>query len=129
MSVLGAPATPKSPRPLPATMPTLAAEALRLLDRHLAALGADVERDERAGRVEYCRGGVLFAALRGNTRRVHVGFSRLGRARSTRILHGATGRLPGLRHRVVVEAPGDVDSELLAWLGESYEVAADPPWR
>lgn len=108
---------------------TRAAEALAILDRYLSGLGPDVSREERSGLVRYSRGGVVFAVLRPNSRRVHVGFSRLGRARAPRILQASTGRLPGVRHRVVVEAPGDVDSELLAWIAESFDVSPDPQWR
>lgn len=98
-------------------------DAVALLDRHLASLGGDVAREERSGLVRYRRGDVVFAVLRPTARAVHVGFARLGRARSKRILSARTGRVPGVPYRVVVEAPGDVDTELLAWLAESYEVA------
>jgi hypothetical protein len=54
--------------------------------------------------------------------RVEVGFAKLGRARSRRIL-AARGRLPFVPYLVEVEAIGDVDTELMAWLRESYDTA------
>lgn len=98
-----------------------AAEARRLLHRHLVAFGPDVAHEERAGAHRYHRGGRPFAILRPLRTRVDVAFTRLGRARSKRILDARAAGLPFLPYRVVVEAPGDVDTELLAWLRESYE--------
>lgn len=103
---------------------TSAAEAARYLDRHLRALpGVAVE--ERAGTVRYLRDGRAFAVVRALSRRVDIGFNKIGKARSKRILHARTGRLPFVAYRVVVEAPGDVDAELLAWLRESHDLAGE----
>lgn len=57
-------------------------------------------------------------------RRCDVGFFKLGRARSKRIL-SAKGRLPFVPYLVEVEAPGDLDSELRAWLKESHDLAVE----
>lgn len=100
---------------------TQAAEAHALLHRRLAAFGPDVSVEARGGLVRYARAGRLFALLRPLATRVDVAFTRLGRARSKRILDAKAARLPALPYRVAVEAPGDVDTELLAWLRESYE--------
>jgi hypothetical protein len=96
-------------------------EARALLHRRLAAFGPDVSAEERGGLVRYHRAGRLFAILRPLATRVDVAFTRLGRARSKRILDAKAARLPTLPYRVVVEAQGDVDTELLSWLRESYE--------
>lgn len=104
-----------------AAPPAPAAVALGLLHRHLLSFGPDVSREERGGLVRYLRGGRPFALLRPLRSRVDVAFTRLGRARSKRILDARAARLPLLPYRVVVEAPGDVDTELLHWLRESYE--------
>ena len=101
------------------TFPNLAATEL---DRRLRALGKDITIAERAGTWRYHRGERLFAVVKPIRTRVDVGFYKLGRARSKRILH-ARGRLPFVPYRVEVEAPGDVDRELLAWLQESYDIA------
>lgn len=98
--------------------------AASALDARLRAMGSDVAVAERAGTRRYHRGERLFAVLRPFARRVDVGFFKLGRARSKRILHAA-GTLPFVPYRVEVEAPGDIDSELLAWLRESYETAGE----
>lgn len=74
--------------------------------------------------MRYKRNGALFCILRLMAKRVDVGFYKLGRARSRRILH-AKGKLPFVPYRVEVDAPGDLDSELLAWLKESYDLAAE----
>lgn len=87
-------------------------------------MGRDVAAVTKAGTHRYHRGARLFAALRPLATRVDVGFHKLGRARSKRILH-ARGKLPFVPYRVVVEAPGDVDGELVAWLQESYELSAE----
>lgn len=100
---------------------TAAAEAFELLHRRLAAFGPDVTVEDRAGTRRYHRAGEPFCILRPLATRIDVGFRRLGRARSKRILDARTARLPLLPYRVVVEAPGDVDTELLTWLRESYE--------
>lgn len=108
---------------------TAARDALAILERRIERLGPDVARDATAARIVYRRGDEPFAVLRGTPRVVHVGFTRLGRARSTRILDARTAGLPFVRHRVVVEAPGDVDSTLLAWLDESYANAGERAGR
>lgn len=72
----------------------------------------------------YHKGERLFAVTRPLARRVDVGFHKLGRARSKRILH-ARGRLPFVPYLVEIESPGDVDHELLAWLRESYDLAGE----
>lgn len=101
-------------------------EALAALDRALRSLDARVAPEERAGTLRYAVPGArAFAVLRPFARRVDVGFTRVGRARSKRILDARTGRLPGVRFRVVVEAPGDVDSELRSWLAESLELSLE----
>lgn len=102
-----------------------ASDAARLLHEALLRFGPDVTLEEHAGLRRYLRGGRLFAAARPMATRVDVGFSRLGKARSKRILDGTVARLGGVRHRVVVEAPGDVDTELMSWLRESYEALDD----
>lgn len=100
--------------------PSIASTAL--LHHLLLAMGDDVASEWKAGGVRYARGDRLFAIVRPLARRVDVGFFKFGRARSKRILH-AKGKLPFVPYRVEVEAPGDVDTELRAWLRESYESA------
>lgn len=102
-----------------------AVEAAASLRSRLLSLGADVTCEERAGTQRYSRNGTLFALLRPLATRVDVGFSKLGRARSTRILDAKSAGLPFVRHRVIVEAPGDIDTELLSWLKEGYEGAGE----
>lgn len=92
-----------------------------MLHRRLVAFGPDVAHETRAGLVRYFRNGDVFCILRPLSTRVDVAFRRLGRARSKRILDAKAARLPLLPYRVIVEAPGDVDTELLTWLRESYE--------
>lgn len=106
---------------LPIDAPTQAAALLHSL---LVGFGEDVALEHTAGQMRYARGGRLFCVLRPMAKRVDVGFFKLGRARSKRILH-AKGKLPFVPYRVEVEAPGDVDSELRAWLRESYELAGE----
>ena len=98
-----------------------AAQAREALHRRLVAFGPDVAVEERGGLVRYRHAGRLFCILRPLATRVDVAFTRLGRARSRRILDAKAARLPSLPYRVVVEAAGDLDSELAAWLRESYE--------
>lgn len=98
-----------------------ARNAAQLLERALLAMGPDVSARDAAGTRRYERAGRAFAIVRALKTRVDVAFLRLGRARSKRILDARAARMPALPYRVVVEAPGDVDSELLAWLRESYE--------
>lgn len=105
--------------------PAFARSAASLLDGRLRAFGPDVAVSVATGLWRYHRGERLFALLRPLATRVDVGFTKLGRARSQRILDARAARLPFVRHRVVVEAPGDVDRELLAWLREAYETASD----
>ncbi len=104
---------------------TGASDAHALLHRRLLAFGPDVAHERRGGLDRYARAGRLFCLLRPLARRTDVAFTRLGRARSKRILDAKAARLPTLPYRVVVEAPGDVDTELLAWLRESYEAVED----
>ena len=101
-----------------------AMESAALLHHILLSFGPDVASDWKAGGTRYQRGEKLFAIVKPMARRVDVGFFKLGRARSKRILH-ARGKLPFVPYRVEVEAPGDVDSELRAWLKESYDLAAE----
>lgn len=89
----------------------------------LAGFGDDVTLDHKAGQIRYHRDGHLFCILKPLARRCDVGFHKLGRARSKRIL-SARGRLPFVPYLVEVEAPGDVDTELRAWLREAYDLAA-----
>lgn len=96
-----------------------------MLDERLLALGPDVVVEAASGTRRYRRGGRLFCVVRALRSRVDVGFHKLGRARSRRVLH-ARGRLPFVPYLVTVESPGDVDRELLAWLGESYDLAEPP---
>jgi hypothetical protein len=99
--------------------------AVEVLDRALRRFGPDVEVERRAGTVRYLRAGRPFALLRPLASRVDVGFRKFGRADHKRILDARAARMPLLPSRVVVEAAGDVDSELLAWLRESYEWAEE----
>lgn len=101
------------------------AQARDLLHRILLAMGPDVQAEARAGQQRYARAGRLFCILRPLQRRVDVAFTRMGRARNKRILDAKAAGLPFLPYRVVVEAPGDVDTELRAWLRESYEAVGD----
>lgn len=102
--------------------------ALDALDRALRRLAPDAEREERAGTIRYAVPGARpFAVLRPFARRVDVGFTRVGRARAKRILDARVAKLPGVRFRVIVEAPGDVDSELTSWLAESLELSREFP--
>lgn len=101
-----------------------ATQAAGMLHTHLVGLGDDVALEHKSGQMRYHRAGELFCILRPMAKRVDVGFYKFGRARSKRILH-AKGKLPFVPYRVEVEAPGDLDTELLAWLGESYDLAAE----
>ena len=103
---------------------TFAKEAARVLHERLAAFGPDVQVAVASGTRRYHRGERLFAVVKPLATRADVGFHKLGRARSKRILH-ARGRLPFVPYLVEVEAPGDVDHELLAWLRESYALAGE----
>lgn len=95
------------------------------LDRAIRRFGPDVEVETRNGTVRYRREGRPFALLRPLARRVDVAFRKFGRADHDRILDAKAAGLPFLPHRVVVEAPGDVDTQLLAWLRESYELVLE----
>ena len=101
-----------------------ATQAAAMLHAHLVSLGADVSLEDKAGQLRYVRAGNLFCILKPTSKLVHVGFYKLGKARSKRILH-AKGKLPFVPYRVEVEAPGDLDTELLAWLKESYDLAPE----
>lgn len=101
--------------------------AAEVLDRTLRRFGPDVEAETRAGIVRYARGGAVFALARPLARRVDVAFRKVGRADHKRILDARAARIPLLPHRVVLEAPGDLDSQLLAWLRESYEWVGELP--
>lgn len=104
-----------------------AARAAAILDATLRAYGDDVRVETRAGIVRYLRGEAPFALARPLRSRLDVAFRKVGRADHKRILDARAARLPLLPHRVVVEAPGELDSQLLHWLRESYEWAHD--WR
>lgn len=106
---------------MPADPPIEAAAALHHL---LLSFGADVSSEWKAGGTRYAREEKLFAIVKPLARRVDVGFFKFGRARSKRIL-SAKGRLPFVPYLVEVEAPGDLDSELRAWLRESYDLAGE----
>lgn len=93
-----------------------------MLHERLVAFGDDVTSEWKASTIRYERNGKLFAILKPLSKRVDVGFNKIGLARNKRILT-APGRLPFVRHVVSVEAPGDLDSQLLLWLRESYENA------
>ena len=99
-----------------------ATQAAAILHTMLVGLGEDVTLEHKAGQMRYHRGERLFCILKPLARRCDVGFHKLGRARSKRIL-SAKGRLPFVPYLVEVEAPGDVDTELRAWLKESHELA------
>lgn len=101
-----------------------AVEAAATLHALLVGFGDDVALEHRAGQMRYARAGRLFCVLRPLARRVDVGFFKFGRARNKRIL-SAKGRLPFVPYLVEVEAAGDLDSELRAWLRESYEGAGE----
>ena len=103
---------------------TFAKEAARALHERLGGLGPDVVVAVASGARRYHRGERLFAVVKPYARRVDVGFHKVGRARSRRIL-GARRRLPFVPYLVEVEAPGDVDQELVAWLQESYDLAGE----
>ena len=90
----------------------------------LLSYGADVTSEWRAGSTRYARGGAVFAVAKPFARRCDVAFRRFSRARSKRVL-SAKGRLPFLPYLVEMEAPGDLDTELRAWLRESYEIAGE----
>jgi len=99
-----------------------ASRAAATLDALLRGYGADVTVEARAGTLRYQKAGRPFALLRPLKRRVDVAFRKWGRADHDRILDAKAAGLPFLPHRVVVEAPGDVDTQLRAWLRESYEL-------
>lgn len=101
--------------------------AAEVLDRTLRGYGPDVRVEAKAGTVRYLRGEAPFAVVRPLARRVDVAFRKVGRADHKRILDARAARLPFLPHRVVLEAPGDLDSQLLHWLRESYEWAHEFP--
>jgi len=101
-----------------------ATQAAATLHALLVGFGDDVTLEHKAGQMRYARGGRLFCILKPMARRCDVAFRRFSRARSRRVL-AARGRLPFLPYLVEVEAPGDVDSELRAWLRESYEIALE----
>lgn len=101
-----------------------AIESAAVLHHLLFGSGADVTSDWKAGGVRYARNGTLFALVKPLAKRVDLGFLKLGRARSKRIL-SAKGRLPFLPYLVEIEAPGDIDTEVRAWLRESYDLAAE----
>ncbi len=100
-------------------------DALALVHREALSFGRDVRVVDRAGSRRYMRGQRVFLLVRPLKRRLDVAFRRLGRARSKRILDARTAGLPFLPYRVVVEAAGDVDSELRLWMRESYESFED----
>lgn len=106
---------------IPVDAPTEAAAVLHTL---LVGFGEDVALEHKAGQMRYLRNGHLFCILKPMARRVDIGLFKLGRARSKRIA-SAKGRLPFVPYLVEVEAPGDVDTELRAWLKESYELAGE----
>jgi hypothetical protein len=101
--------------------------AAQVLDRALRRFGPDVAVETRAGLVRYAREGTPFAVVRPLARRVDVAFRKVGRADHKRILDARAARLPFLPHRVVLEAPGDLDHQLLSWLRESYEWSQEWP--
>lgn len=100
------------------------AKAAAMLHETIVGFGADVALEHKAGQMRYARAGRLFCILRPLSTRNDVAFRKLGRARNKRIL-SAKGRLPFLPYLVEVEAPGDLDSELRAWLRESYDLAGE----
>lgn len=103
--------------------------ALRVLRGHLLSFGADVQEVDEAGLLKYRRGharlGPVFCVVRVRTRGLDVAFRRFSRARSKRVLDAKAAGLPHLPYRVVVEAAGDVDAELLSWVRESYEISGE----
>lgn len=101
-----------------------ALEAAAVLHHVLLSFGPDITSEWKAGGTRYARGEKVFAIVKPLARRCDVGFFKFGRARSKRIL-SAKGRLPFVPYLVEVEAPGDLDSELRAWLGESYDLAGE----
>jgi hypothetical protein len=107
---------------MPAVDPAL--EAAAALHHHLLSFGPDIAVEHRAAQMRYHHAERLFCIVKPLARRVDVGFHKFGRARSKRIL-SAKGRLPFVPYLVEVEAPGDVDTELRAWLRESYEIARE----
>ena len=104
--------------------PDPAIEAAAVLHHLLISYGSDVASEWKAGGVRYARGDRLFCIVKPLAKRVDVGFSKMGRARNKRIL-AAKGRLPFVPYLIEIEAPGDVDSEVRAWLRESYELAGE----
>ena len=101
-----------------------AIESAALLHHLLLALGADVASEWKAGGVRYTRAGRLFCIVKPLAARVDLAFMKFGRARNKRIL-SAKGRMPFLPYLVEIEAPGDVDTEVRAWLRESYDMAGE----
>jgi len=99
-------------------------ESTAVLHHLMLSFGGDVASDWQGGAVRYARADRIFCIVKPLATRVDIGFRRLGRARSKRIL-SAKGRLPFLPYLVEIEAPGDIDSEVRAWLRESYEIAAE----
>lgn len=95
-----------------------------MLHELLVGMGPDVAVEHKAGQIRYARQGRLFCILKPLAKRVDVGFHKFGRARSKRILQ-AKGRLPFVPYLVEAEAPGDLDTELRAWLRESYDLAGE----
>lgn len=106
---------------MPAPDPAIVAAAK--VHELLLSFGGDVTSKWKASTIRYARGGELFAVVKPLARRVDVGFWKLGRARNKRILD-ARGKLSFAPYLVEVEAAGDIDSELRAWLRESYETRA-----
>lgn len=106
-----------------------ARDAAAVLDALLRSFGADVAVADEAGFRKYRRGdsrfGAPFAVVRVLKSRVDVAFRRFSRARSKRVLDARAAGMPHLPYRVIVEAPGDLDSELRAWLRESYEISVE----
>lgn len=104
-------------------------QAARALDAALRAFGPDVAAAEEAGFTKYRRGegayAPVFAVVRVLKSRADVAFRRWSRARSKRVLDARSSGMPHLPYRVVLEAPGDLDAELLSWLRESYEISAE----
>ena len=99
-------------------------ETAAALHHLLLSFGADAASEWKAGSTRYARNGHLFAIVKPLARRCDVAFRRFSRARSKRVL-SAKGRLPFLPYLVELEAPGDLDHEVRAWLRESYEIAGE----
>ncbi|HUR68354.1 MAG TPA: DUF5655 domain-containing protein [Candidatus Thermoplasmatota archaeon] len=99
-------------------------EAAALLQHLLTSYGPDVTSEWKAGCVRYARAGQLFCIVKPLAKRCDVGFFKFGRAGSRRIL-AARGRLPFVPYLVEIEAPGDIDTKLRAWLRGSYEAATE----